>query len=328
MSVAPLATSADWKRCEETARQHGRTFFLASRFLPPDRRRAILATYAFCRTADDIVDRAPQSGLDGCAIALRQWEDEITNPRDPIAVAFSDARSQFGIPSEAVHDLFTGIRMDLDRTRYATWNDLREYCYFVAGTVGVMVAPILGCREPAALTHAADLGIAMQLTNILRDVAEDADRGRLYLPLDEIADFGCDPDSILAGRPGHRFPALIAFQIRRARDLYASAERGVETLVPSGRLATLAASRLYAGILSEIEDAGYDVFCGRAYVSHSRKAMAMPGIAAAVVRLSIPLGRTTHWPADGEFRHPRPDRTTVSGLTVNGESAPEFRPYG
>jgi phytoene synthase len=287
------ATSADWRRCEAIAREHGRTFFLASRFLPPARRRAILAAYAYCRTADDIVDLAPTAGLDAVAASLARWGEQLAEPRDPIAVAFAAARARFAVPVEPVHDLLAGIRMDLTPARFASWKELREYCHLVAGTVGLIVAPILGCRDSRALEHAAGLGIAMQLTNILRDVAEDARGGRLYLPLDELEAFGCDPDAILAGRPGDpdRFAELMAFQIARARSIYAEARRGIPALAPSGRLTTLAASRLYGGILAEIEALDYDVFRTRARVPTARKLRALPGIVAAFARLTVAPAR-------------------------------------
>jgi phytoene synthase len=275
-------------------RQHGRTFYFASRCLPPERRRAVLATYAFCRVADDIVDEAETTGPEAVATALERWKEQIDRPEHPVAVAFAATRERYSIPIRPVHDLLTGIQMDLTANRYGSWSELRTYCYHVAGTVGLMVAPILGCREQSALQHAAGLGIAMQLTNILRDVAEDARLGRLYLPLDEIAAFGCDPDAILAGRPGPGFPALIAFQIERARALYADAHCGVGSLIPRGRFTTLAASRLYAGILTEIEAINYDVFSTRAHVSTARKIRALPGVAAAFVRHSLESGRGGH----------------------------------
>jgi phytoene synthase len=290
LSFGPAA--ADWARCAEIARTHGRTFYLASRCLSPSRRRAALATYAFCRIADDIVDTAGETGPDASAAALARWAEQVEHPDDPVAVAFAATRARFGIPVQPVHDLLVGIGMDLTPRRYATWVDLRGYCYHVAGTVGLMVAPILGCGDPHALTHAANLGIAMQLTNILRDVGEDAQRGRLYLPLDELESFGCDPEAVLAGRPGPGFPGLIAFQVARARSLYADASLGIPALGPSGRLTTLMASRLYAGILTEIEALGCDVFRARARVTSTRKIRALPGIASAFVRMSLIADRT------------------------------------
>ena len=325
--------ASDWAVCDAIARDHGRTFYLASRFLPPARRRGALATYAFCRIADDIVDTAPASSSSASAEALDRWATEIDTPIHPVAVAFAESRDRFGIPAQPVRDLLIGISMDLTTARYASWAGLRNYCHLVAGTVGLMVAPVLGCRDPRALEHAATLGIAMQLTNILRDVAEDANRGRLYLPLDEIAAFGCDPDAILAGKPGRQFRDLIAFQIRRARALYAAAAPGVCSLAPSGRITTLAASRLYAGILAEIEALDYDVFRARARVAGHRKVRALPGVAAAFVRLSI---SSTGAPAGFATLPQIPERPLASGgmesLPMSGfvpvSAQLESPPYG
>lgn len=177
-----------WGACSAIARAHGRTFYLASRFLPLPRQKAIHAIYAYCRIADDIADRSPD--LAAAAGDLDAWEAQIAHPTDPVALAFAAVREQYGIPDAPVRDLLAGVRMDLNPAHYETWDDLRRYCYHVAGTVGLMTAPVLGCQQAAALPHAIDLGIAMQLTNVLRDVGEDAGQGRLYLPLQDLARFG------------------------------------------------------------------------------------------------------------------------------------------
>jgi phytoene synthase len=278
----------DWRLCAAIARAHGRTFFLASHGLPPVRRRAIHATYAYCRIADDIADQVGDPVA--AAIALDAWEGQLEAPTHPVAVAFAAARARYGVPVGPARDLLTGVRMDLVPGQFATWDELRRYCYHVAGTAGLLVAPILGCHDEDALPHAVALGVAMQLTNILRDVGEDARRGRLYLPLDELAAFGCDPEAVLRGQPDGRFRDLLAFQAARARGLYVDARRGLPALSPSGRLTTLAASELYAAILSAIEENDYDVFGARAYVPNRRKLGALPGVAAAFVRLAWPLG--------------------------------------
>lgn len=277
-----------WALCEAIAREHGRTFYLASRFLADHRRRAILAAYAYCRIADDLVDRSSGQHPGVITEALARWEDELIAPRHPVAVAFAHARRSFNIPIQPVRDLLTGIRMDLAGTRFATWAALYTYSYHVAGTIGLIVAPILGCTDRRALRHAAELGIAMQLTNILRDIGEDARRGRLYLPLDEIAAFGCDPDGILQGQPGGRFTELLALQAQRARALYASAEGGLRSLPPRGRFTALVASLLYAEILTELESANYPVYERRVYVPARHKLRAMPGVLTAFVRLTLP----------------------------------------
>ena len=298
-------TDADWRACEAIASSHGRSFYLASRMLPPARKRAVLATYAWCRITDDIVDRAAERGVEATARALYAWEAELDAPTHPVAIAFAASRERFGVPEGPARDLVTGVRMDIVPGTYASWDELRTYCFHVAGTVGLLVAPILGCDDPDASRYAVDLGVAMQLTNILRDVAEDAEMGRLYLPLDEIAAFGCDPDAILAGTPGPRFRELMAFEVARARALYREALKGVPALVPSGRLATLAAARLYAGILDEIEAMDHDVFRGRAFVPAPRKARLLASASASVARMSV---------------MPRPNRP-VSGRSLSAGAA-------
>lgn len=283
---AMLPTTEDWRLCEEIARVNGRSFYLASRCLAPSRRRAIRATYAWCRLTDDIVDRGDHDAA-STADTLAEWETQLTNPHHAVAATFAYVRDTYNVPLEPALDLIAGARMDLTTSRYQTWDDLRVYCHNVAGTVGLLVAPILGCRDPAAHGYAAELGIAMQLTNILRDVAEDATMGRLYLPLDDLAAFGCDPDAVMAGHPGPGFRDLMAFEIDRARAMYASAMRGIPALRPSGQFATLAASRFYAGILDEIEAMDYDIFRQRAYVPSSRKIRSLPRIALSVASMTI-----------------------------------------
>ena len=274
--------------CRALVREHGRTFAFASYFLPPGPRNAIAAAYAYCRLADDFVDRTPATGRAAATAALDAWERELDTPRHPVAVAFAVAREQYAIPGYAARDLIAGVRMDLEPRRYQTWDDLKLYCYRVAGTVGLMAAPVFGCRDERALANAVDLGIAMQLTNIVRDVGEDGRMGRLYLPLDELERFGCDPELVQAGRPNGRFADMMRFQISRARALYASGRLGVPALSPAGQVATLAAAHLYAKILTRIEFQEYDVFSRRAYVPHHHKLRAMPGVAMAFFSLYVP----------------------------------------
>ena len=264
--------------CREIARSHGRSFYLASQLLSSEQRSAIHAVYAFCRIADDIVDHADASDPASAERELDAWKHQLVVPRNPVAIAFERARDQYGIPLEPALELIDGVRGDLRPRRYQTWSELAGYCHAVAGTIGLLTAPVLGCRDDAALRHADALGMAMQLTNIVRDVAEDAEAGRLYLPIDEIEAFGCDPESILAGTPAGDFPGLIRLQIGRARELYRIGLQGVPALDGNGRLATLAAARFYAGILTELERANCDPFRGRARVSTPRKLMHVPGL--------------------------------------------------
>lgn len=283
---ARVPTEDDWQQCIAIARTHGRSFYLASRMLTPERRRAVLSAYAYCRIADDIVDRMSEEGREAAAEALRAWTHELDEPRHPVAVAFAHTRRIYGVPTQPILDLLAGVEMDFSISRYENWDALHRYCYHVAGTVGLIVAPIFGCEDHRAMEHASDLGIAMQLTNILRDVREDAEMGRLYLPTDEMLTFGVDPEDVLAGNPGPGFRDLMAFQVARARSLYDSALKGVPALMPSGRLATLAASHLYAGILDEIEEMDYDVFTGRAFVRNPAKLRSISRAIGTFVRLA------------------------------------------
>lgn len=286
---APFAPSVvdardEAERCREIAKANGRSFYIASFMLPAEPRRAIHAMYAFCRVADDIVDRADRESVAEAERELDDWREQIWSPRDPVAHAFARARLRYGVPAAPALELIEGVRSDLRPIRCATWSDLERYCHAVAGTVGLLTAPVLGCRDDAALVHASELGIAMQLTNIVRDVAEDAEVGRVYLPEDELAAFGCDPESVLRGEPTGDFTGLIRWQIDRARTLYRSALQGVPALDWPGRLATLTAAHLYAEILREVERAGCDPFRGRAHVSATRKVRKAPGVAAAFMR--------------------------------------------
>jgi len=272
-----------YRACGAVARVHSKTFFLSSLFLRPAQRRAVWAVYAFCRTADDIVDRIAPSRerLD----ALDAWEHKLLDAYDgrvsePIFVALADAARRFAIPVQPALDLLRGARMDVTVRRYATYAELSEYCYLVASTVGLLVMPILGTLSPQAAAYGVALGRAMQLTNILRDVGEDARMGRVYLPAEDLVRFGCAEAAITAGTVDGRFRALMRFQIQRVRALYAEAEPGIAMLAPESRYTVRLALSLYRGILARIEDNGYDVFARRAYVPLRAKLLTALAVAA------------------------------------------------
>ncbi len=232
------------------------------------------AVYAFCRTADDIVDRiAPANER---LAAVDSWEAQLLsaydgNPADPIYVAFADAAGRFGIPVQPALDLLRGARMDITVRRYATYADLRQYCYLVASTVGLLVMPILGTLTDEAHEYGVALGRAMQMTNILRDVGEDALMGRIYLPQEDMARFGYSEEKLLAGTIDEGFIALMSFQIERVRAMYLEAEPGIAMLAPESRYTVRLALHLYRRILNAIELNGYDVFTRRAYVPFRTK---------------------------------------------------------
>jgi 15-cis-phytoene synthase len=263
------ALEACYRVCGAIARRNSKSFSLSLQFLPAPKRRAVWAVYAFCRTADDIVDRAgaPAARL----AAIDAWEAELHaayagRATNPIFVAFADAAACYGVPLPAALDLLRGARMDVTVNRYATYAQLRDYCYLVASTVGVLVTPILGALDDEALGDAIALGHAMQLTNILRDVGEDARMGRIYLPADEMGRFGYTETDLFAATVDERFVALMRFQIERARQMYRAAEPGIARLQPESRYTVRLALHLYRGILGAIEANGYDVFTKRAYV--------------------------------------------------------------
>lgn len=276
-----------YAHCDALTSRHSRTFFMASALLPPEKRRAARALYAFCRVSDDLVDR-PDPG--SSREALDAWRQKIlsssAHPEDPVALAWADTRSRYYVPPVYAEQLIDGIASDLDHTRYATFGDLAAYCYSVASTVGLMAMHIVGFRSTEAIPYAVKLGVALQLTNILRDVGEDWRNGRLYLPQDELAEFGLSEADLAAGRADARWQRFIAFQIQRNRRLYAEARPGIGLLDPDGRFAIAAAADLYQAILDDIEAHGGDVFNRRAHVGRWGKLRRLPGIWWASRRLN------------------------------------------
>ena len=198
--------------------------------------------------------------------------------QDLVAVAWADARANHHIPQRYAEQLIDGVARDLVQDRYQSFEDLATYCYGVASTVGLMSMHIIGFQDDEAIPYAIKLGVALQMTNILRDVAEDWERGRLYLPLDELAAFDLSEDDIAKGVVDDRWRAFMRFQIERTRKLYEEAWPGIQMLDPQGRLAIAAAATYYRAILDDIEKHDYDVFSRRAHVSKWGKLRRLPGI--------------------------------------------------
>ncbi len=254
---------------------HGsKSFAFATRFFPPELARAAHAVYWFCRTTDDMVDEAPSAAK--AAADLDEWEANLRDALEGRTVAdatlrlFAGTVQAFDIPHEYPLDLIAGCRMDLTQSRYGTFDELRLFCYRVASTVGLMMMHVIGFRgQPHE--RAIDLGIAMQLTNILRDVGEDFRRGRIYLPQDELARFGYSEDDLAAGTRNDNWYRLMQFHGERARGYYDAGLLGVPALHPRGRFAVEIAAKVYAEILPRIEKSGYDVFHRRAVVPAPRK---------------------------------------------------------
>jgi phytoene synthase len=273
-----------YRYCKLTTRTHAKSFYFCTHFLPREKRRAIYAVYALCRHVDDAVDAAGIRGERDAQAAVERWRTQLDavysagSADSPVLVAWRDMLARFRIRQELPLELMRGVMMDTHVKRYETWDELRVYCYRVASTVGLMSSEIFGYQEPRTLYFAEQLGLAMQLTNILRDVGEDARMGRIYLPQDELHRFGYTDTDVLHGKLSEQFFALMDFEIERARSLYREAEQGIPLLEPDTRFTVLLAARLYARILDEIERNGYDVYTRRAHLTLAGKLRAAPRI--------------------------------------------------
>ena len=275
-------------------RTHSKTFYLATALLSSDARRAIRALYAFCRATDDLVDNAGATRAD-----VEHWRAEVAKPwraqHHPALRCWALIRERYGVDVRYQNELIDGIALDLSQRRYATWPELERYCYLVASTVGLLSMPIIGLaqgvRVEEAAPYAIQLGIALQLTNILRDVGEDAERGRVYLPQSDLAAFNLTAGDILGGVHDGRFVALMRFEITRARALYEVALPGVALLSPAARPAVGAAALLYRAILNQIEAIDYRVHTQRASTSGAQKLLMLPRVLWTVSTLRRPAAR-------------------------------------
>ncbi|MGB8647795.1 MAG: squalene/phytoene synthase family protein [Anaerolineae bacterium] len=278
----PIADQATLRRayayCEALTAAHSRSFYFASRLMPATKRKAIRALYAFCRVSDNIVD-CPEGDAERALAAWRRRALSLQpDPNDLVAVAWTDTRLCYRIPACYAEQLIEGVGRDLRQTRYETFEELTAYAYGVASTVGLMSMHIIGFTGREAIPYAIKLGVALQMTNILRDVGEDWQAGRVYLPQRELAAFGLSEADIAGGRVDERWRALMRFQIARNRDLYAEAWPGIRMLNAEGRVAVAAAGELYRAILQDIETHDYDVFTRRAHVGAWGKLSRLPGI--------------------------------------------------
>jgi 15-cis-phytoene synthase len=272
------ALRAAYLHCEDMTRLHSKTFYLASGLLPLEKRNAVRALYAFCRVTDDLVDR-PSNESDTLE-RLTQWKQIVTeghsSASDPVALAWADAQARFHIPAGYAEQLINGVARDLQQKRYATFADLAEYSYGVASTVGLMAMHIIGFHSVEAVPYAVKLGVALQLTNILRDVHEDWKAGRLYLPQDELQAFDLTEEDIAAQICDDRWKAFMHFQVQRTRQLYDESRAGIALLRTDGRFAIAAAADLYRGILDNIEQHDGNIYNRRASVSTIGKLRRLP----------------------------------------------------
>lgn len=264
--------------CDALTSMYSRTFYAATALLPPDKRRSMRALYAFCRLSDDIVDGAEEHAEAALAVWRRKALAPAPPPGDLVAVAWADTRFRYRIPQRYAEQLIDGVARDLCQKRYRTFEDIVRYAYGVASTVGLMSMHIIGFAGEQAIPYAVKLGVALQITNILRDVGEDRRCGRVYLPMDEMAAFGLTEADLDRGKVDDRWRAFMRFQIERNRRLYAEARPGIALLNRDGRFAVAAASDYYCAILRDIEAHDYDVFNRRAHVNAWGKVRRLPGI--------------------------------------------------
>ncbi|XP_004289567.1 PREDICTED: phytoene synthase 2, chloroplastic [Fragaria vesca subsp. vesca] len=277
--------SEAYDRCREVCAEYAKTFYLGTLLMTPERRRAIWAIYVWCRRTDELVDGPNASHI--TPQALDRWESRLEDlfqgrPFDMLDAALSDTVTLFPIDIQPFKDMIEGMRMDLRKSTYRSFDELYLYCYYVAGTVGLMSVPVMGIAPDSQATTesvynaALALGIANQLTNILRDVGEDARRGRIYLPQDELAQAGLSDADIYAGKVTDKWRSFMKSQIKRARMFFDEAEKGVTELSEASRWPVLASLLLYRQILDEIEANDYNNFTKRAYVSKAKKLLALP----------------------------------------------------
>ena len=267
--ITDPALRAAYERCRQINASHGRTYYLATRLLPPAKRPHVHALYGFARYADELVD-AP--GADPGALVpwaerfLADLRGERGDSQDPVSRAVIHTAREWGLPVEHFEAFLTSMRMDLTVTGYPTYADLERYTYGSAGVIGLLMVPILGPVDDGAYPRARALGEAFQLTNFIRDVGEDLRRGRVYLPEEDLARFDVTRADLARPLPNARVKALLAFEIERTRELYRVAAPGIGLLHPTSRDCVATALRLYGGILDAVERSGYDVLSTRVTV--------------------------------------------------------------
>ncbi len=279
--------------CRKETQQWAKTFYLGTLLLPQEKRRAIWAIYVWCRRTDEIMDsvEASTKSQDELSDNLDEWEENTKNVfkgniKSELDSVLLDTIEKYPQSIQPYLDMIDGQRMDLNKFRYKDFNELKLYCYRVAGTVGLMTQNVMGIDSaytsapwsamPDPSEAAIALGIANQLTNILRDVGEDRHRGRIYLPQADIEKFNYSEEELLEGRINKQWKALMNFQLKRAREWFQKSEEGIKWLSSDARWPVWTSLRLYRGILDSIERLDYDVFNNRAFVKNSVKALEIP----------------------------------------------------
>lgn len=294
---------ACYERCRLLTKQHGTTYYFSARFFPRPIRRSIFGLYGFVRVPDELVDNPEDGAGDELSqrCNLEAWREQFEQAlaggevEHPAMRAFIDTLERHSIPPSYPRAFLDSMQMDVSVRSYQTFDDLCRYTHGSASVIGLMICSIVGLTDPAALPYASDLGLAMQLTNFLRDIGEDyGERGRIYLPLEDLDRFAYSEADLAAGLVDERFRALMQFEIARNREIYRRAELGIPYLPDYAQFPIRLAGRLYAAILERIEANDFDVFSRRARTSKAYKLRTAAGLwAAARVHSAPPLVRVT-----------------------------------
>ena len=260
--------------CQRISKRRAKNFYYAFRTLPAAKRRAIYAAYAFCRYCDDVADEdMPLDEKTRLLAELRQSlaECESGRPAGPVFTALHDGSRAFGVPYEYYRTVIDGVEMDLTRTRYESFDELIDYCYKVASVIGLICIEITGYTGDSAKEHAIDLGVALQLTNILRDVKEDAERGRIYIPMSDLRAHGYTESELMSAAYNDAFRAMMKFEADRARRYFERGSRLFPLLVGQSRVFPMVMHGIYSAVLTRIEERAYDVYSERVSLSASEK---------------------------------------------------------
>ncbi len=270
-----------YKFAEQIIKHYAKSFYFASSFLPKKKRWGTYAVYCFCRYVDNIVDKPRSRDIDLIKKEIDDIEKELNlafvtgESEHPALAAFVHTAMIYKIPIEYPLDLLKGMLMDLTIDRYKTFEDLYVFCYRVASVVGLMMCYVMGFNEEKALEYAEKMGIAMQLTNILRDVKEDMEMGRIYLPLEDLADFSISEDDVFKENFNDKFKAMMMFQANRSKQYYKDSLPGIEMLNKDSKFAIATAGKIYAGILEKLEDQDYNPFLGRVFLTKKEKMLVL-----------------------------------------------------
>jgi phytoene synthase len=254
-----------------------KSFYFAAKMLPKERRWATFALYGFCRYADNLIDNPRNRSQKEILFEVSYLEKELSiayrtgESEHPIIGPFIVGAKKYNIPIQYSLELLEGVKMDIRKTRYETFEDLYLFCYRVAAVVGLMMTHVLGCKDSEAFKYAEKLGVAMQLTNIIRDIKEDKDIGRIYFPVEEMRRFNISEDDIIKERMTSEVNQFIRFQVKRAHQYYKEADQGIKMLNPESQFAIYAASKIYQGILFKMEARNYNPFEGRVFVPQMKK---------------------------------------------------------